>query len=202
MSGDDPTPIEPVTLDRTKLLVCESTLASDAHNAKCKSIIEGIDARLTVDVIESTFQYGVQYALDNGYAIISRSTTGLDDSDNPAGQEMLDNGGIAVHAHGSNGYYEEDNTYSVVDTIVAVRDVDGSYGTGSEFTLTEYVYESYVTPYMAGKIAKYGLDYPSLTYTQIRQVLRDTASNGGVWTEITGYGTPDWDATETALALL
>ena len=29
-----------------------------------------------------------------------------------------------------------------------------------------------------------------------------TASGGGVWTAITGYGTPDWDATETALGLL
>jgi len=190
----------PIVLDRTKVLVCESTLASDGHNATCKSIVEGIDDRLQVDVIESTFQYGVQYALDNGYAIISRSTTGLDDSDNPAGQKMLDNGGIAVHAHGSNGYYEEDNTYSVVDSIVAVRDVDGSYGTGSEFTLTEYTVESYVTPYMAGKMAKYALDNPSLSYTQIRLQLRADASNGGEVDPVTGYGTPDWDATETALS--
>jgi hypothetical protein len=193
---------ETYELDRTKVLICESVFASDAHNAKCKSIVEGIDDRLQVDVVEMSFQAGVQYALDNGYAIISRSTTGLDDSDNPAGQEMLDNGGIAVHAHGSNGYYEEDNTYTDERAIVAVRDVDGSWGTGSEFTLTEYTVESYVTPHMAGKMAKYALDNPTLSYTQIRLQLRADSSNGGVVDPITGYGTPDWDATETALALL
>jgi len=182
------------------VLVCESTFASDAHNANCKNIIEGIDARLQVDVIESSFQYGIQYAIDNGYAIVSRSTTGLEDSDQDEGQLMIDSGGIAVHAHGSNGYYEELNLVTSVGAIVSVRDVDGSYGLGSEFTLTEYTYESYVTPYMAGKLAKYGLDYPSLTYTQIRQAIRDNASNGGEWQEITGYGTPDWDATEALLS--
>ncbi len=171
------------------------------HDDTCGSIIESVDENLTVGYHYGSFQAGVQYALDNGYAVVSRSTTGLADYDNTAGQEILDSGGIAVHAHGSNTY-EEINDYSSVQSIVSVRDADGSYGTGIEFTLTNYTTESWTTAYMAGKIASYGRQYPALTYTQIRQVIRDNSSNGGVWTAITGYGTPDWTAIETALALM
>ena len=169
------------------------------HDDTCGAIIEGVDENLTVGYHYGSFQAGVQYALDNGYAVVSRSTTGLADYDNTAEQEILDSGGIAVHAHGSNTY-EEINDYSSVQSIVSVRDADGSYGDGIEFTLTNYTTESWTTAYMAGKIASYGRQYPALTYTQIRQVIRDNSSNGGTWAEITGYGTPDWSAVETALA--
>lgn len=157
------------------------------------------EATVTIHIADDV-KYSVQYALDNGYSIINRSTSGLDDTDVPYGNRMLNYGGIIVHAHGSNTPpMEELNDYSSVQSIISVRDADGSYGDGIEFTLTNYTTESWTTAYMAGKIASYGRQYPALTYTQIRQAVRDTASNGGVWQEITGYGTPDWDA---AAALL
>ncbi len=163
-------------------------------------IIENLNPTAEVKMIIGSFQGGVQYALDNDYAIVSRSTTGLDDvPDVTSGDDMLDNDGICVHAHGSNSYVV-DNTYSSVQSIISVRDLDGSYGTGIEFTLTEYTNESYTTAYMAGKMAQYGIGYPALSYTVIRGAIRDNASNGGTWEAITGYGTPDWDATETALS--
>ena len=149
--------------------------------------------------IDEYMQNSVDFAIENGYAIVSRNTTGLTDNDVPDGDRILATGGILVHAHGSNTY-EEINTYSSVQSIISVRGVNTSYGLGSEFTLTEYPHESYCTAYMAGKMAEYGISYPALSYTTIRQAIRDNASNGGTWEAITGYGTPDWDATETALS--
>lgn len=202
-------------------MVSDVTPDDLGHETVCKNIILGVNDELTVDIFHSpnlnddvvpTAQQTIRHALENGYAVVSRSTTGLSDADQDEGQDMLDNGGIVVHAHGSNGYYEEIDLVTSVDAIVSVRDVDGSYGLGSEFTLTEavcqqktsysanYKTESYTTALMAGVIADYGYRYPALTYTQIRQVIRDNSSNGGVWQEITGYGTPDWDAIETALS--
>ena len=172
------------------------------HDDAMFDIIRGLNPTATVDTHFGSLQVAVQYALDNGYAIVSRSTTGLDDSDNPAGQDMIDNGGIIVHAHGSNGYYEQDETYTDEATIVAIRDVDGSWGGGSEFTLTEYTSESECTAYAAGKFLNYGIAHPTLSYTQIRLQLRADSSNGGVVDPITGYGTPDWDATEIALSAI
>ena len=173
------------------------------HANACKTIIENLNATATVTTYIGSFQAGVQYALDNGYAIVSRSTTGLDDNDVTAGDDMVTALGMAIHAHHSNTpATEESDVYSSVQSIISVRDLDGSYGTGIEFTLTEYTNESYTTAYMAGKMAEYGIGYPALSYTVIRGAIRDNASNGGTWEAITGYGTPDWDATETALALL
>jgi len=146
-------------------------------------------------------QNSVDFAIENGYAIVSRSTTGLTDDDVYDGDRILATGGILVHAHGSNTY-EEINLYSSVQSIISVRGVNTSYGLGSEFTLTEYPQESYCTAYMSGKMAEYGISYPALSYATIRETIRANASNGGTWTAITGYGTPDWDATETALSNL
>lgn len=169
------------------------------HDDACGAIIESVDENLTVGYHYGSLQAGIQYALDNGYAVVSRSTTGLDDYDNTAGQELLDSGGICVHAHGSNSYVV-DNTYTEIASIISVRAPNTSYGDAVEFTLTNRTAQSWATAEMAGRIASYGRRYPALTYTQIRQVIRDNSSNGGEWQEITGYGMPDWDAIETALA--
>lgn len=177
-----------------------------SHAEQVKTIIESIATTATVDIYYGTLYSAVQYALDNGYALVNRSSTGLSDSLVPIGDELLNAGGLLIHAHGSNNY-EELNNYSSVQSIVAVRDSDGSYGDGVEFTTDEPLIsgvhqESWSTPNITGHIAQFGLDHPTLTYTQIRQAIRDTASNGGIHDSITGYGTPDWDAAELAMVAL
>ena len=157
-------------------------------------------------MIIGSFQGGVQYALDNNYAIVNRSTKGLTDYDETAGADMIDAGGIAVHAHASNTYAEYSN-YANGQSIIGVRDSDGSYGSGVTFTIDEPLVsgvheESWSTPQITGYMTKYGIAFPALSYTIILNTIIANASNGGVRNLITGYGTPDWSATETALALL
>jgi len=183
-----------------------SDISEGSHADTCKGIVEAIDGSLTVDIYAGSFQAGVQYALDNGYAVVSRSTTGLTDYDETAGALLLESGGIAIHAHGSNTY-EELTNYANGQSIVGVRDSDGSYGTGVTFTIDEPLIngvhqESWSTPQIAGYIAKYAVEYPALSYTEILDVIIANSSNGGELDNITGYGTPDWTAVETALALL
>ena len=169
------------------------------HDDTCGAIIAGVDERIEVFYHYGSFQDGVQYALDNGYAVVSRSTTGLADNDEPAGLELLESGGIAVHAHGANSYIEL-NDRTIQGSIISARTTNTSYGVASEFTITETTAQSWATALVAGYVASYAIDHPTLSFTQIRQALRETASNGGEWQEITGYGTPDWAAAETALA--
>ena len=184
-----------------------------AHESICNAIIKGVNANLETEYSNRGFIDDVKYCLENGFAVMSRSTTGLSTWNNSYGTQMIDNDRIIVHAHGSNNF-EELAFVRSVGSIVSVRDVDGSYG-AVEFTITQacaeakstwreqpYDCESWVTPIVAGALADYGVRYPTLTYTQIRQAMRDTASGGGVWQEVTGYGTPDWDACELALQAL
>ena len=166
-----------------------------------QTIIETLNPTATVNIHYGSFQAAVQYALDNDYAIVNRSSTGLADNDNTAGLDMLDNDGICVHSNGVNSYVENTDITSL-DAIITARWTSGAYGVSSEFTMVEYDNNSYNVAYLTGKMAEYGIAHPALSYTTIRQAIRDNASNGGTWEAITGYGTPDWDATETALALL
>ena len=167
-----------------------------------KSIIEGINGSLTVGVhIADSVDLSIPYAIANGYATVSRSTTGLEDSGYPQAWNMLSEWGIVVHSMGENSPTENTGA-TTLDAISTARFDGGSYGAASEFTLTEYGTDSSNTAYLAGKYADYATRFPLLSFSVIRQQLRANASNGGTWTAITGYGTPDWDATETALSNL
>lgn len=61
--------------------------------------------------------------------------------------------------------------------------VGGLYGIGSG--------TSYAAPQVAGAAALVWAANPSLTAAQVAQVLKDTASNDGVWNEETGWGVLD-----------
>ena len=118
-----------------------------AHSYWCRSIIQGINPDINVDI--EYFGVGEQKALDGGYAVLSQSITAMSDSQQEYGALMLESGGISVRSHYGNDLYFYTEVTSEVGAIVAVRDVDGSIGPGVEFTLTEYTNESGCCAYMA-----------------------------------------------------
>ena len=191
--------------DRTKVLVSD---VLQSHADWCAGIIEAVDSRLTTETIladnlddDVSSVDSVRYALENGFAIVSRSTSGISDGDYDEGQSLLDNGRIGVHSNGLNTNTETADIGTPCPMAVA-RFTSGDYNNVTEFTFTNQTSNSASTAYLAGWFGKFGLDHPTLSYSQIRQAMRDTASNGGVWQEVTGYGTPDWDACELALQAL
>lgn len=173
------------------------------HALWCESIILGINPELETDIVYGyTVTDDVIHAYNNGMALVSRSTTGMSDLTDALADEYVNSGCAYVRAHYSNNLYQYTEATTEVGSIISVRDVDGSWGPGSEFTLTEYTSESGCTAYMAGKVADYGYRYQEAPYEDIRNILRATASNDGTLCDTTGYGTPDWQATEDSLMKL
>ena len=167
--------------DRTKVLVSD---VSTSHANWCAGIIEAVDERLIAETIiagnfddDVSMVDSVKYALENGFAIVSRSTTGIHGNDYDEGQALIDNGGIGIHSNGLNTNTETADVPTPCPLVIA-RFTNGDYNNVSEFTFTNQSSNSASTAYLAGWFGKFGLDHPTLTYTQIRETMRATASNG------------------------
>lgn len=166
-----------------------------------KTLIENINDSLRVDVLLDGFVEGVTYAIDSGYAVMNRSTGGLADHRQLWANALYNDGGIVVHAHGSNEYTYIDCT-SYVGNIVSVRAKNTSYGPGVEFYLPNWNHQSWATADVTGHFADLGYRYDT-TYAFIRSIVRATASGGGVWMHDTlGYGIPDWQAVDDSLSVI
>ena len=177
-------------------VICSGS--DQGHENSMKAIIEGIYPGATVITRIESFSNSVNYAYKNGYGIISRPTTGLSDSRIANGGDTAESWGvIPVHSHGSNSHVElEDPSY--IGSIWAIRDNDGSYGDGVEFTIPDVVNESIAAATMAGYVSKF-MDSYIVTVEDLRTIFRNTASNGGVFDKSNGYGTVDFNAVENEL---
>ncbi len=153
---------------------------------------------MSVDILINSFSASVDYAIAHGYGVVCRATTGLTDARiTNDGDKAEANDIICVHAHGSNSNIELAEPTSV-GSIWVVRDSDGSYGNGVEFTIPGTTTESGATAIMAGYVAKFMNTYV-VTIAALRTLFRNTASNGGTWQKENGYGTVDFTAVENSL---
>jgi len=178
-----------------KVLVSDT---EESHGNTCKGKIEAECPTATVTLRLESLSSSIDWAIDNGYDIISRSTTGLSDSRNENEGDMAWAGTIGiVHAHGSNSHTELTDP-SRLDVICAVAAGDGngecgtSYGNGLEFFDDEETTESYATARVAGKIAQLMTENPTWSFHDARMALRQTASYYDTgWVADGGYGNID-----------
>ncbi len=198
-----------------KILVSDvNQTHADANKAK----VEAECPTATVTTRIETLAASVIFAIANGYAIISRSTTGLSDSRNENEGDTAWTGGEVnsafssafssafgggsiqvgiVHSLGSNSHVR-DTDPSRLDIISAISAGDGSgncdasYGPGLEFFHDDESTQSYSTARIAGIIGQLIVDHPSWSFHDARQALRQTASNyASGWLEDGGYGYVD-----------
>jgi len=189
--GEDPPP------DYSKIIVSD---VDAGHGNSMKTIIEGIFNTATVTVRIESFLSSVLYAKDNDYGIISRSTTGLDDYRiSNAGDQAENAEIIPVHGFGDADTGEDIEFFdpSSIGSIWSICVPNSDYGAGLEF-LVNVGTASEAIATMSAYVGKFMTDY-DVTISALRTILRNTASNNGVWNKNTGYGTVDFAAAEAEL---
>lgn len=172
--------------------------SSDGIDSGLVNTITSIYADAEAVYRQESLYASIIYAKEHGYGVICRPTTGLTDS------RILNEGALAaawgiviIHGHGSNSNIRL-ATPTYIGDIWAVRDADGSYGPGVEFTIPDVTTESAATGVMAGWVAKLMATYePEID--ALRTLFRNLASNGGTFQESNGYGVVDFAAVEAAL---
>lgn len=170
-----------------KVLVSDT---NTGHGNSMRSIILNWCPEATVDVLIDDYYDSVDYAVANGYELMSRSTTGLDDNRLSKGETAYINNVYVVHAHGSNDY-ELNNIPSRIGTVVSARYASGSYGQGVEFTVTESN-SSNATSMIAGMLCKLRHDH-SISFDEARQRLRESSTTWeSGWTSVNGYHNPNF----------
>ena len=214
-----------------KIIVSDT---DQSHAENCRDIIQAecptAEIHLIVDEHESVAN-SVQYALNNGYSIVSRSTSGLTDAMNEltgdtgwAGTEY-ENGAFdssfgkefdisrtkrvgIVHSFGDTNEHTEHSEPSRLDIICAVSsgdgngNCDGEYGNGLEFFSDEDTSTSWATARVAGVIAQIMVNHPSWNFHDARQALRQTASFYDTgWVADGGYGAIDKTAAKAVSSL-
>lgn len=175
-----------------KILVSD---VDTSHANTCKNKILEECPTADVEIYISSFENGVQYAIDNSFNLVSRATTGLSDNYLDIAEQAWEANQIGIiHAHGSNSHIEL-NDYTRLDYICAVGDADGSYGNGFEFYTTAETTQSYATARIAGIIGQLLIDHTDWNFFDARQALRQTASfyNTG-WVKEGGFGAIDKNA--------
>lgn len=185
-----------------KILVSDM-IGEQANANACKAIIDAeCPAATEVTTRLESLSASIAWAIANGYEIISRSTTGLNDARNEnegdtawAGDEIIKVG--IVHSLGSNSHIR-DTDPSYLDIICSVSAGDGSgncdasYGLGLEFFYNDETDQSYATARIAGIIGQMMIDHPTWNFHDCRMALRQTASLYATgWVEDGGYGYVD-----------
>lgn len=175
-------------------------IVSDAdagHGSSMQSRISAWCPDAIVDVRIESFSESVAYARSNGYHLVSRSTSGLNDSRiDTEGSSALAGNVYTVHSHNSN-----DNTLinnpSKIGSIICVRAAGTSYGPGAEFTLTESN-QSNATSTFAGMLAKI-VHETSKSFDDARQALRESSTNwSSGWNMNDGFNNPDFSIAYSA----
>lgn len=180
--------------DYNKVIVC----TDDGGDSGQTTTIESISTGATAIYRQESLSTSIVYAKQNGYGVICRPTTGLDDSRiNNEGADAAEWNIVVVHAHHSNTH-EYSAIPSFIGDIWAVRDNDGSYGPGVEFTIPTVTTESDATGTLAGYVSKFMSAYAP-TISELRTIFRNTASNSGVHFDADGYGAVDYSAVEAEL---
>lgn len=167
------------------------------HGSTMQSIIASWCPDAIIDIRVESFSESVAYARSNGYHLISRSTTGLNDSRiDTEGSASLAGNVYSVHSHQSNTNELISNP-SKIGSIVCVRATGTSYGPGAEFTLTESN-QSNATSTIAGMLAKI-VHETSKSFDDARQALRESSTNWNLgWNINDGFNNPDFSTAYSA----
>lgn len=173
---------------------------STSHGNTCKNFAQNQCPTAEVEMMLGDLSEGIQYAIDNGFSIISRSTTGLCDYvDEIYGGLAYANGIGICMAHSDNVHsrYTEPSKLGYICAVGAgtPEGTFRSYGPGMEFYSSISNYESYATPSVAGLIGQLMINNPTWTFQDARQAIRQTASLFGTgWIEHEGFGDVDYTA--------
>ena len=160
-----------------KILVSD-VLESHANTCAAKIALECPTAEVVVRI--ESLSASVSWGILNSVDIISRSTTGLNDSVNEyQGQDAENNGIGIVYALGSNSHIRSTNPTDL-DLISAVsggssETIIASYGSGLEYFNPDESTQSYSTARTAGIIGQLLIDNPTWNFHDARQALRQTA---------------------------
>jgi hypothetical protein len=189
--------------DAIKVLISDT---DQTHANTCSTYVQAHCPTADITIRLEALSSSVDYAIANGYDIISRSSTGLRDYYQTSyGSPCYDEGIGIVMAHGSNSRVELGETSHIGYIIAVGAGTEGvstaSYGHGLEFYVNGYTHESWTTAIIAGMIAQLITDH-DWTFNQARQALRQTASGWEAgWNKEEGFGYVDYaaaDSLETA----